>query len=70
MYRVYNVNNPKIPLMTADDLVTLWQELDRPDWQHKTPVIVNDDNEIVAGHVSAFEWAKLKNFNLTTKGSK
>lgn len=62
MYKMVNVNNFKLPIMVSNDLTTLWQELDN----HKnfTPVIVDSDNNIVAGHETAWNWAKLKDFKL------
>jgi len=62
MYKLVNINNPKLPIMTSDNLVTLWQELD--NHKHLTPVIIDDNKQVVAGHETAWAWAKLKDFSL------
>lgn len=61
-YRMFNVNNPKLPIMSSNNLVTLWQELD--NHKQQTPVIVDEDKRIVAGHETAWPWAELKGFSL------
>jgi len=61
-YKMVNVNNPKLPIMTSDNLATLWAE---PDNHKKlTPVIIDKNKTIVAGHQSAWNWAKLKKFEI------
>ena len=62
MYKMVNVNNHKLPIMVSDNLVTLWEELD--NHKRQTPVIIDDDGAIVAGHETAWAWAKLKGFSL------
>ena len=64
MYKLVNVHNPKKVLDSSTELVTLWQKLDNKEYKYMTPVIINDDNEIVAGHETAWNWAELKNFTL------
>lgn len=65
MYKLYAIHKPKLPIATSSELVTLFQMLDNPELKYKAPVIVDDNKNIVAGHESAFEWAKLKGFILT-----
>lgn len=62
MYKMVNVNNPKLPLMTSSDLTTLFVELD--NYKSKTPVIIDENKTIVAGHETAWAWAELKDFSL------
>lgn len=62
MYKLVNVNKPKLAIMTSRDLVTLWSELD--SHKKQTPVIVDSDGVIVAGHETAWAWAKLKGFKI------
>ncbi len=65
MYKLINVNNIKqVPFATSNDLVVLWEKLDNSEYKYKTPVIIDDNNVVVAGHISAFEWAKLKDFKV------
>jgi outer membrane protein assembly factor BamB len=68
MYKLINVNNARqVPFATSDDLVTLWQMLDNKEFQYSTPVIVDDNGVVVAGHITAFEWAKLKDFKVVAQ---
>jgi len=64
MYKLVNVNNPKLALETSENLTTLFVALDKPEYKYKTPVIIDDKKEIVAGHESAWNWSVLKNFTL------
>lgn len=64
MYKLVNVNNPKETLETSENLTTLFVALDKPEYKYKTPVIIDEKREIVAGHNSAWAWAELKNFSL------
>ena len=65
MYKLVNVNSKRpIALATSKDLATLWEMLDNPEYKYKTPVIINENGEIVAGHESAWKWAEMKNFNV------
>jgi hypothetical protein len=63
-YKLVNVNNPKLPYATSDDLVTLWQMLDDTELKYKTPVIIDENKRIIAGTTQAFEWAKYQGFQL------
>jgi len=68
MYKLINVNNTRqVPFATSNDLATLWQMLDNKEFKYSTPVIVDDNGVVVAGHITAFEWAKLKEFKVVTK---
>lgn len=48
--------------MTSSDLTTLFIELD--NYKNKTPVIIDENKTIVAGHETAWAWAELKQFTL------
>ena len=63
MYKLVNINSKRrIALATSNELVTLWEMLDNPEYRYKTPVILDDNNNVIAGHMNSFEWAKLKDF--------
>ncbi len=64
MYTLYELHNAKLPIAQSSELVTLWEMLDNSELKYKMPVIVDDNNQIVAGHESAFEWAKHREFKV------
>lgn len=64
MYTLYELHNAKLPIARSRELVTLWEMLDNNELKYKMPVIVDDNKQIVAGHESAFEWAKYQGFTL------
>lgn len=51
-------------MATSSNLLTLWEKLDNPEYKYKTPVIIDEKGEIIAGHETSWKWAEMKNFNV------
>lgn len=71
MYRLINIQDKKhITYNTSKDLVDLWVMLDMPQNKHKEMVILNDNNEIIAGKNTAWDRSKQLNFNINNEVTK
>ena len=64
MYRLVNLFNPKLVEKSSDDIADLWIMLDNSEYEHK-PMVIIKGNDIVAGKADAWEYAKLRGFNIS-----
>lgn len=63
MYKLVNLFNPKWVEKSSDEIAGLWQMLDNNEYKNK-PMVIIKGNEIVAGKANAWEYAKLKGFEI------
>jgi len=63
MYKLVNLFNPKWVEKSSDEIADLWIMLDNKEYKHK-PMVIIKGKEIVAGKANAWEYAKLKGFEI------